>query len=137
MSFEIGNEIENEAAYAAKIHGCMTNPCTPTRCRKCGREVGWAVKSNGTRYLAEIERTPHGANALKIRPHFVECTGVREPGVVVVGIRVRVVCGRKVPIGTEGIVVWMGAGQYGERVGIKDDAGTVFWTALKNVDEAL
>jgi hypothetical protein len=42
--------------------------------------------------------------------------------------------GRKVPLGTEGVVIWKGAGHYGERVGVKDAAGTVHWTAAKNVD---
>lgn len=46
---------------------------------------------------------------------------------------VRVVKGRKVAVGTEGTVVWYGDGYYGKRVGIKDAAGTVHWTAADNV----
>jgi hypothetical protein len=48
------------------------------------------------------------------------------------GRRLRVVKGRKVPIGTEGLCIWLGDGAYGTRVGIKDDAGTVHWTAATN-----
>lgn len=65
------------------------------------------------------------------------------------GRRVRVVRGRKVPRGTEGEVIWYGAGKnFGPvpryrggwstaapmRVGIKDVAGTVHWTAASNVE---
>lgn len=65
------------------------------------------------------------------------------------GRRVRVVRGRKVPRGTEGEVIWYGAGKnFGPvpryrggwstaapmRVGIKDAAGTVHWTAASNVE---
>lgn len=56
------------------------------------------------------------------------------------GRTVRVVKGRKVPKGTEGIVVWYGEGKrysyYGEspmRVGIKDASGMVHYTAATNV----
>jgi len=59
--------------------------------------------------------------------------------------RVRVVKGRKVPIGTEGEVFWMGSydhSKYGDpwgiytsvRVGIRDDLGNVHWTAVENIE---
>lgn len=49
------------------------------------------------------------------------------------GREVTVVKGRKVPKGTTGEVIWIGAGHYGSRVGVKDAAGTVHWTATSNV----
>ena len=60
------------------------------------------------------------------------------------GKRVRVFKGRKVPKGTEGEVFWIGwhcHSPYGDpwgiytttRIGLKDDDGNVFWTALANV----
>lgn len=50
------------------------------------------------------------------------------------GKRVRVVSGKKVPIGTEGEVFWMGDSKFGTRVGIDAPAlGRVF-TALHNVE---
>ncbi len=52
------------------------------------------------------------------------------------GKRVVVVRGRKVAKGTTGVCIWVGAGTFGDRVGIKDDAGTVHWTALTNVEVA-
>ena len=59
--------------------------------------------------------------------------------------RVRVVKGRKVPIGTTGECFWMGSfdnSKYGDpwgiyttvRIGIKDDEGNVYWTSLGNVE---
>lgn len=55
------------------------------------------------------------------------------PDGVGVGDKVRVVKGRKVPVGTTGKVFWVGDSQYGERVGIKDGDGETHWTALANV----
>lgn len=49
------------------------------------------------------------------------------------GDRVKVFKGRKVAKGTTGVVIWKGHGDWGLRVGIKDDAGTVHWTARDNV----
>lgn len=49
------------------------------------------------------------------------------------GMSVEVYKGRKVPVGTSGSVIWAGFGTYGFRVGIKDDTGTVHWTAGSNV----
>jgi len=49
------------------------------------------------------------------------------------GMTVEVYKGRKVPKGTVGKVFWMGAGQYGWRVGINDEMGDTHWTALTNV----
>lgn len=48
------------------------------------------------------------------------------------GSKVRVSKGRKVPVGTVGVVIWMGEGKYGTRVGVKDEVGEVHWTAASN-----
>ena len=61
------------------------------------------------------------------------------------GKTVRVVKGRKVPKGTTGVCFWMGQTNYGKygdpwgiytryRIGIKDDDGEVYWTALDNIE---
>lgn len=50
------------------------------------------------------------------------------------GQTVKVVKGRKVPIGTEGVVFWVGESQYGWRVGFEDAEGTTHWTAASNVE---
>ncbi len=54
------------------------------------------------------------------------------------GKSVKVVKGRKVPLGTEGNVFWTGPNKfsrYGElRIGFKDAAGATHWTAAGNVE---
>ena len=49
------------------------------------------------------------------------------------GRTVEVFKGRKVAVGTIGVCIWHGQGNYGWRVGVKDAAGTVHWTAESNV----
>lgn len=56
------------------------------------------------------------------------------------GDAVEVFKGRKVPVGTKGTMIWRGAGRKhgyydrpADRVGVKDEAGTVHWTAITNV----
>lgn len=50
------------------------------------------------------------------------------------GMEVKVVRGRKVPVGTTGKVFWTGSSKFGKRVGLKDANGTVHWTAIGNVE---
>lgn len=50
---------------------------------------------------------------------------------------VRVIKGRKVPVGFQGEIFWIGTGQWGERCGIKDADGRVEWTATSNVEVVL
>lgn len=47
---------------------------------------------------------------------------------------VKVVKGRKVPIGTEGDIFWMGDSGYGMSVGIRKLNGDKVFTAIKNVE---
>lgn len=62
----------------------------------------------------------------------------REAATVRHGKRVRVVKGRKVPHGTEGIVHWIGAGFGGRtRVGLTDAAGQAHWIDAQNVEVVL
>lgn len=47
---------------------------------------------------------------------------------------VRVVRGRKVPIGTEGQIMWMGDSYGKRRIGMRLIDGSIAWTALDNVE---
>lgn len=49
------------------------------------------------------------------------------------GDTVRVVRGRKVPLGTTGVVFWLGDSEWGRRCGFKSVRGETHWTALQNV----
>ncbi len=54
------------------------------------------------------------------------------------GATVRVVRGRRVPLGAEGEVIWTGTDRFGnDRIGLRDAAGEVHWTAARNVGVAL
>lgn len=53
------------------------------------------------------------------------------------GKHCKVVKGRKVPIGTEGVCVGVTEGRYGARCGISDADGVVHWTATTNVEATL
>lgn len=61
------------------------------------------------------------------------------------GREVKVLKGRKVPIGTTGVCFWMGTRKYGKgadpwglmqdcRIGIKTASGEVYWTSVDNVE---
>ena len=49
------------------------------------------------------------------------------------GMYVKVVKGRKVPLGTTGAIIWIGQGEYGWRVGLKDSKNQVHWTSVMNI----
>jgi hypothetical protein len=53
------------------------------------------------------------------------------------GRTVKVVKGRKVPIGTVGKCFYLRDGEWGPRVGIKDADGQVHWTSAKNVEAVI
>ena len=81
--------------------------------------VAWQAEQNRIRWEAEAKRQTE-AEAKMVRK----------------GKTVRVIKGRKVPVGTEGVCIWHGDGKYGRRVGIKTAAGEVHWTAETNVEVA-
>lgn len=70
--------------------------------------------------------------------HLRQCEDARvrllEPKV---GCPARVVRGRKVPVGTEGVVTWKGSGDFGMRVALKDADGAVQYTAITNVERVI
>lgn len=50
------------------------------------------------------------------------------------GQTITVVKGRKVKVGTTGVVFWVGETKFGWRVGFNDAAGETYWTAVSNVE---
>ncbi len=53
------------------------------------------------------------------------------------GRTIKVVKGRKVPVGTVGTCCWVGESRYGVRVGLKTPAGETLWTAASNVEAVI
>ena len=130
-------------------------------CNKCGCECYWDTNRNGKRYLAQrnIREYEDGTGVWK-SPHY--CTATPEEaaeyqamlqrekdkqeernseaianGEIVYGQTVKVYRGRKVPIGTIGIVFWVAeeADRFDTwKIGIKDEAGVKHFLAINNVD---
>jgi hypothetical protein len=106
------------------------------------RSVGgsWNSKADAT---PEV-RAAHEAWQERKREEERKAREDREARTPRKGKTIRVVRGRKVPIGTVGTCIWYGEGKafswhqarYGSpmRVGLKTADGTVFWTAASNVE---
>ncbi len=76
--------------------------------------------------LEEIENEIHRLK--EIEAEIEDLKTVRK------GSDVKVVRGRKVPVGTTGKVFWIGDTAYGVRVGINTSGGETVWTAVTNVE---
>ena len=78
--------------------------------------------------VAEAEAKLREAKSYRAR----ELEALKAPAT---GRRVRVVRGRKVPVGTEGKCLWIDtAAAYGPRVKLQDDDGQIHWTAATNCE---
>lgn len=130
-------------------------------CKRCGCECFWDTNRHGKKYLAVkmIQEYEGGTGGWK-QPHYCQATDEEAAeyqaglqrlideqkrqneialanGEIVVGQIVKVYRGRKVPIGTMGVVFWIAEeedafGCY--KIGFKDDAGNKHFTAIHNVD---
>ena len=131
------------------------------RCNKCGDECYWDTNRNGKKYLAVnvSQEYEFGRGGWKM-PHYCKATpeeaaayqaqlqrlkdeqAMRDAqsvadGEIVVGQTVKVYRGRKVPIGTVGIVFWVAAeaDRFDTwKIGIKCDDGVKHFLPTCNVD---
>ena len=123
-------------------------------CNKCGEEVYFDVNRNGKRYLAAdiVAQYDEGVGKWK-QPHYCSPTMIplyaavlaeREEarvaavanGEIAKGQTVEVFKGRKVPVGSTGVIFWVadafdGAGV--TRVGFKTETGEAHFTDVANV----
>lgn len=115
-------------------------------CDACGRDV---ARREGRRTLYSVftrgawaARTyacwaVHTCNADDVTSYDRVKADKLAAGQIIKGARVVVVRGRKVPRGTEGVVIWTGRDAWdNDRIGIRDDEGTTHWTAMKNAELA-
>lgn len=109
----------NDPAYWDSYYGCATVDATP--------EVLAAVKAAEAARWAAIEVARAAEQKARAEAE------AREPRR---GRWVKIVRGRKVPVGVEGECFWIGATKWGERVGIRVGEGKdeVVWTAASNVE---
>ena len=130
----------------------------PFACRDCGCEVVWAVSKKGNTYLAQIVKwmsdchsSSNGRTNERTFYPFHKCTPDAEyqrryneameaqqeqnataiaNGEIVKGQRVEVFKGRKIPIGTTGVIFWI-ASQPDQfdvvKAGIKTETGETVW----------
>lgn len=135
-------------------HAQVAVPCYGTNhrdsgvsghCSACGAPV--ARKDNGAMYPI-VRRGTYSARQMACWSGRHECdpdrvvahTAATERsiarGEIVRGAPVRVVKGRKVAIGTEGVVFWTGESAYGPRLGLRTADGTRHFLAAANVEPA-
>jgi hypothetical protein len=99
---------------------------------------GWSYPCYASRpdatadVLAAFETHQHNQRVKAEQAHRDAMARIPEKGKTI-----KVVKGRKVAIGTTGLCIWCGNGQYGKRVGLKTASGEVFWTAYTNVEVVL
>lgn len=107
---------------------------------------GWCYPSMGSRPDATPEvMAKYQAMIESRRQQAIREAQEREAMAPAKGKTVKVVKGRKVPVGLTGTVIWIGAGrkytpnygyskhqQVADRLGIKDESGNVHWTSASN-----
>jgi hypothetical protein len=123
-------------------------------CRDCGTPVAWRTAKSGKRYLDQPwewqggdyslhTKTIHGSHWCTPNPTWkeeaaaivaAEFAADLAAGNIVKNAPVIVFKGRKVPVGTTGVISWIGEDSYGAaRVGIRTESGEVVYTAQSNV----
>jgi hypothetical protein len=106
---------------------------------------GWTYPCYGSKPDATMEiKTKYAMYCDRQNAELLRARTEREKMEPRKGKLIRVVRGRKVPVGTTGTCIWRGPGKvfsfaqakYGapDRVGLKTESGEVFWTAISNVE---
>ena len=98
---------------------------------------GWTYPNNAT-----VDATPEIVEKYlawkeTMRQAYLKMQAEKEAKTVAKYKEVKVVRGRKVPLGTLGRVFWMGNSGFGMSVGLELANGSRVFTALKNVEVAL
>lgn len=114
-------------------------------CDDCGRKVA-KIQKNGRTYLADVFHTGiwdtptyycfsfHTCDPEQVERYAAAKAVTLASGAIVKGQTVEVFKGRKVPVGTVGVVFWTGTDSYDKpRVGIRTADGESHFTAESNV----
>lgn len=110
------------------------NPVTGTTSRvEYATTRGWTYPNSAVVDATDEVKAAYAAYCEKARKEYAAKKAAEEAAKPAKGKTLKVVKGRKVPVGTTGVCIWIGAGHYGTRVGIKDASGDVHWTAVTNV----
>lgn len=138
----------------------------PFRCRECGHEVVWAYSTKtGKTYLARIKRwmsdfdeSDNGNRNRRTFYPFHDCTPDADyqeryrnameflakkhadliaNGEIVKGQKVRVFKGRKIPVGTIGVIFWIASepGRFDVvKAGIETETGEKIWINIAHLE---
>jgi hypothetical protein len=116
-------------------------------CLNCGSRVHIAISKNGNKYSADIARASiHGghfspAHRCDLWDANDASLGFQQrminQGEIIVGAKVEVFKGRKVPKGTIGEIFWMDHTGFGVTVGLKLQDGSKVFTAITNVQSTI
>ena len=125
----------------AEYGPCKNPNCTKESREKSGLDAGDSYQRKYDRWKNVVDplenhpawklMAPHLQILDRILHNEIELLRQR-PGK---GSKVVVVKGRKAPIGFVGELFWLHDEEWGTRVGIKNEAGEVAWTYLKNVEK--
>lgn len=108
----------------------------PVAKTESGRLLDMSYSRNGARQIA-CWSDSHKCDPEVAAAHAAVHAEKIASGQILKGATVAVVKGRKIPVGTTGVVIWVGEDSWGKaRVGFKDESGETFWTAASNVEVA-
>lgn len=137
----IWDTMDSMSGCYAEFGDCPDPDCTPETRAASGLRPG-GDKYDRNRGVKVIEpkdlKTPGEEEAYavilaEVRAAEAALVAAEDAAYVGKGTEVVVFKGRKVPIGTEARVFWIGDGRYGTRVGMTDAAGETHWSAAGNV----
>lgn len=128
----------------AEYGGCPAEGCTEETRAATGLKPG-GNKYDGIRrvklvepmeHATPVEAAAHESMEAEIEAAEGDLLEAEAGAYCAKGAHVRVVRGRKVPRGTEGVVIWSGKDKFrgAPRVGIKDRKEEVHWTAGANLE---
>jgi len=123
---------------AADFGVCPESECTTDTRRSSGIDVTWHSKHTRWMQVPKGSRVDNTAFKLIVGPlreRYDNLVRVRDdlqrdPRK---GERVVILKGKRVTKGFEGTLFWAKDTEWGLRIGVKDDAGEVQWTYIKNV----
>jgi len=120
----------------AEYGGCDNAECTPETRKATGLNPGYYSIHDRNRGVPDPFVLPQHLQVMsaEVANLQIQMESLKLEAKVTRGKTVRVVRGRKVPIGLEGEVIWYGETQYSPRVGIRDINGTVHWTSASNIE---
>lgn len=115
------------------------------RCDSCGKTVALVHRPGKSDYLVNVGHHNGGQRYYYCFSNFHTCDAEEvenwtaykaarlAEGAIIKGQTVTVVKGRKVPLGTVGIVFWVGENNWGTQVGFKSN-GETYFTAITNLE---